>query len=1273
LEYGKELREQFYQSIFGQDGLALNMARYNVGGGNASDVAYGYPFMREGAAVPGYWKDDPTGSDGTYGGTASVQSNKDAIAEAFNPNDESQYDWSKGSAQEWWLKRGAQGTDGKADIDTVEAFSNSAPWFLTNSGYATGGFNSGSNNLQNPEKFAQYLAAAAKHLEALTADNGNKVSVDTVEPFNESETNYWGTSSEMASQYADGSDGNAALIKRYAKEYQGKDYSVTPYSNALKKPQEGMHVGNAEQQTTLKALSAALDGTDMQVVATDATNASDFMRSYNAYPQEVRDLAKQYNVHAYSEGSQRQARDVAQGDSKQLSMSEVDGSWQSGSFNPYGFDNALGMAGKISSNVWNLQSKDFTFWQVVEDLYNMQEGNDVNPAGENTNWGTVLIDFDCTVAAKDPETGKGALYSKRRVDNNGGKTDGLQPCSVLVNSKYNGVRAITQFIRQGDSIIANNDTGNTMTAQSADGKTQTIIRRNSGTSAQKLVIDLSKYGEIADDAAGTLYLTTESSAEDVDKGENAATPDVFKKTSNMKQGVDSVSIDVAGKTATVTIPARSIASVQLTGVTGVAETASIEDGQSYQLVGQQSGRSAQVATDGALTIEDTATDAKTGASQSFVLNQVAADSKRPTLRKYVVSSADGNKVLDADGRFVAGAVESAENDQSKMWILNTEDGTYFSLVNASVKKSLEVGGQKTAAGSAVGVYESNGGAHQAWLLRSTAPTGVQTVNAQASVGGAITMPQTVTPYYTWGTGSPVQATWDTSKVDTAKEGTYTATGTATDIFGNVFTFEGTVVVGQFTVADPASVTMPVGTSFADAQAAVASTAVYAHVGASDAIAVDPSAVTWDYSGVEAKLASAQAGDRITFDGSIATGEGASVTVRFTLYLVSAQLENIADSNTNLTVTDQQTEYSKGDQWKRLTDGNTTDEAWVTWNSKGDYSHKPTATLDFGRQRRISSVTITYGDQTPASAKAEYSDDGVTWKQFGVEATAPSAGSTVTFQAANTVNAKQIRIVNTVNGDFMNATEIEAFAALTVPGTDATLGDLRLDGKTIDGFSPDTTDYTVDLPYGVEANPKLQAFASDNAATVTVNAPETGLSGTSSITVTSADGKTSKTYTVTFNAAELAELTLRAPSKTEYRIGEKLDTGGLTVTAVYKSGTQTVHSENIALNDPQLTVSGFESGIAGEKTVTVSYRGVSAVFKVMVKADSPAPGPDAQQPEGNPGPGTGPGAGTGAGSGDGQPLTNTGAPVIGAALGGLLLLALGMTCLLATRRRGSASR
>ena len=152
----------------------------------------------------------------------------------------------------------------------------------------------------------------------------------------------------------------------------------------------------------------------------------------------------------------------------------------------------------------------------------------------------------------------------------------------------------------------------------------------------------------------------------------------------------------------------------------------------------------------------------------------------------------------------------------------------------------------------------------------------------------------------------------------------------------------------------------------------------------------------------------------------------TIALKGTIYVTAATPENVADTASNLTVTNQQTEYSKGDQWKKLTDGDTSAEAWVTWNSAGDYSASPTATIDFGSECELSSVTITYGDKAPASAKAEYTTDGETWMQFGSDVK-PAAGQTVTFKAdKGTVNATKVRIVNTVNNDYMNATEIQAF-------------------------------------------------------------------------------------------------------------------------------------------------------------------------------------------------------------------------------------------------------
>ncbi|RSX54336.1 carbohydrate-binding protein [Bifidobacterium goeldii] len=1147
VEYGKQLREQFYQSIFGSDGLDLNMARYNVGGGNASDVAYGYPFMRQGAAVPGTWKDDPDGSAGVYGDNVTTkQADKDKLAEAFDPTDDSQYDFSKSAAQDWWITRGATGDN--PDITDVEAFSNSAPWFLTNSGYATGGYNSSANNLANPEKFAQYLAKNVEHLESLG------VNVDTVEPFNESETSYWGTPGKKASDYTDENDSNiksqVQLINNYwDKYYADKDKSVTPYSDALKKPQEGMHVNNAQQQDTIKALAKALGSdSDTIIAATDATNSSDFVKSYNAYPQEVKDLIDQYNVHAYSTGSQMLARDIAQADGKKLSMSEVDGSWQSGSYNPYGFDNALGMMSYISSNVTRLQSKDFTFWQVVEDQYNMQMGSNVNPAGENTNWGTVLIDFDCTVAGAD-----GKLYSERRVNNNGGTTDGLQPCTVIANAKYNGVKAITHFIHAGDKIIANNDENNTMTATStaSDGSaTQTIVHRNTGTAAQTFVIDLSKYGEIADNASGELYLTTETSDEDKNAGVDAATPEVFAKTSNVKQDAGSVVIDKAAKTATVTVPARSIASIQLTGVSGVAEDAGVQSGHTYQIVGQQSGKAmAAIASgDSALSLAEPAIAADDAKKQVWKFTQVeqAADSERPDLKIYVITNADGKVLVSKDGTNALSdeTVEAAKSDPAARWILNTSDGSTYQLLNTAAKRNLDVDGQKTAVGTKIGLWTSATGetpsANQTWTLRDVSPTGQQAIDVQTTVGTEPTMPSTVTLKYAWGEGSAtVSGDWDVSKVDVSKAGSYTATATVTDPYGSTFNVTATVYVGSFTVIDPVSATVLADASADDVKTAVESAKVYAHAKTSPAFEIDASKITWDFGDLDAKLAGASAGDSIVVNGTIAasdvvaadagdTAGNTTLAVKATVYLAKATPEN-GDDLAAANCSTAKASYTEGSNTVQNTCDGKDNTAWSNWKQEGSGTDTdPWVSYTFDAVHKLHALDfVSYGEATPKSFSVQYlAEDGSTWVDSGVSA---EVGDNINRGDVTTVNIDALPSTKGVRLKLTYADNANYYAKIAqvriyesrqsvTPAADATLGDLRLDGATIDGFAADKTEYKVELPAGTTANPVVQAYAADTAAKVTVSgdgADTSKAGGTATITVTAADGSATKTYTVTF--------------------------------------------------------------------------------------------------------------------------------------------------------------
>lgn len=1264
LENGKQLREAFYESIFGEDGLDLNMARYNIGGGNATDVAYGYPFMRQGAAVPGYWAD-------TIDGVAAKQANKDQVAEAFDPSDDAHYDWDKGASQEWWLKHGLE----TGDLDHVEMFANSAPWFLTESGYATGGYDSNANNLADPEKFAQYMVKVTDHLEDTYG-----FEADTIEPFNESETGYWSTPGTMADD-GFGPD-NTALIERYWERYYGdKDKSVTPYSDAVKKPQEGMHVDNDVQQETLKAMAAAMGEDDQtKLVATDATDSGQMVDSYNQYSDEVKDLLDQYNTHSYGTNRQRVARDIAQTDGKEISQSEVDGSWQSGGFDPYNFDNGLGMAGKINADVYTLQSKDFNFWQVVEDLYNMSTGsedvygNDANPAGENLNWGTVFISFDCTVADED-----GNLYSERDVDNNGGSTEGLQSCSVLVNSKYNAVRAYTKFIHEGDSIIANNRTGDTMTATSADGQTQTVIHTNNSQSDQTFVIDLSKYGNIADDAAGTVYLTTEPQANEEADHFFGATPEYMNKFSNQKQPEGSVVIDAAAKTATVTVPARSIASIQLTGVTGVADGVAVEDGGAYQLVGQSSNRPlAAVEVDGAATsLQDAATTTDEARSQTWILHDAGAPANRPTLHRYVLTTPDGKVLTASGGNTVLSDmdVETAKTTDAAIWILNTENGETYSLVNVEAQQALDCNGQATAAGTKVGLWESGGGAHQAWYIRSVEATGAKAVDVQTPVGTVPELPATVTPYYVWGEGQPVAVTWDTAALadHVGAEGVVTVTGTATDVYGNELHPTASVYVGTFTVTDPVSVTVGVGSSLAEVQAAAPAT-VDAHVGDSPAFA---EAVTWDWSGVS-DVDFAATGKQVV-PGTIAAGDGSDTTVAATLTVYVTEIGKGGNA-INCAAVKASSEQGS-DEWGPYPASNTCDgnlgTYWSTWHN-GWTDDDPWLEYTFDKPTALAQIEV-YPEQAtnegPLSQITVMYRDGDQWVNSGITMT-PSQETgaglpPVTADLSGLPATTGIRLdldYGSVKDQstFTKVAEVKMYEAAPAPAADATLADLRVDGVTIDGFDPATDSYTVTLAGDVTEYPHITAYAADNAATVTVNQASESNGGKATITVTSADGTASKTVTVDFGSplAKLARLDVTAPTKTEYQAGEDLDLTGMTVVAVYEKDGKVSAERTIAVDDPELVVSGYDSVVAGEKTVTVSYRGVSATFTVSVKAAPVEPGPEPQpNPDGTTEPSTPEAAG------EGSTVANTGASVLGVMIAAVALAAVGIGLItLRVRRR-----
>jgi galactan exo-1,6-beta-galactobiohydrolase (non-reducing end) len=1231
LEYGKELRSDFYESIFGSDGLNLNMARYNIGGGNASDVAYGYPFMRQGAAVPGTWADDPDGSAGIYGGIGTNQSDKASLGAAFDPTNDKQYDWSKSKAQEWWVQQGAK----TGDITHWEAFANSAPWFMTESGYATGGFNANANNLNDPEKFAEYMAKNVIHLETQYGIN-----IDTVEPLNESETGYWSTPAKMASDYQSGNDANATLINRYvSRQYQDKNLSATPYTTDLKKPQEGMHVSSSVQIPLINALHASLaDNPGTVVSATDASVQSQFVNSYKQWVANdptiiTQNKVGQYNVHSYGADAPRQVRDIAQSDGKVLSMSEVDGSWQSGGFNPFGFDNALGITGKINSDIYNLQSQDWTFWQVVEDLYNMQEGstddegNTLNPAGENTNWGTVLIDFDCTVAGTD-----GKLYSQRRVDNNNGSTQGISPCRVLVNAKYNGIRAYTQFVGEGDNVIANSSQNDNFTAQSADGKVQTVIHTNNTARDQQFTVDLSNYAHIADDATGTLYLTRASSDEDIAKGEQYATSEILNKTSNIKQSHDAVTIDAEKNTATLTVPAHSIASLQLRGVTGVADdAAAVKDGESYQIIGKHSAKalSAVSTGDSALSLRETASNAQEAGTQIWKFTAIDTSAgSRPNLRSYVLQNADGKVLISNNGTNALSdmTLQSALGDPRATWILNTENGREWSLTNSAAQQSLDVDGQKTDSGTKVGLWTSSGSDSQAWTFSSTQPKGVRTPTIQTPISVVPQLPDTVTPYYSWGEGTPVSVRWDDAAVRRAVNtaGSHRITGEARDIFGNEIQAILVVAVGAFTVSDPSSLTVASGTAASEVESKAPAT-VTAHVLDSPGT---PTPVTWDFSGLDdAKLSTV---GTLTITGVAQNGAGGTIPAVLHVFVTTPQISD-GDNLAQIFCSQAIASYTEGTNTAaKSCDGNI-NTAWSNWKNGGG-DNAPSLQYTFDTPRKLNSLAlVSYGEATAKSFSVHYLDaTDNTWKDSGISASTGiniNRGDTTTVDLSALPLTAGIRLSFTYADNanyYTKVAEVRILESSSAPSPAhvADLADIRLNGVPLSGFDPAVVTYDSALAGDASSYPQLTAYAKDSAATVNIEQADAGNGGKATITVTAADNSTQRIYSVNFGVMPKLTGLKVDTAKTHYAKGEALDIHKLNISAVYTKNGETSATTTLDPSDPRISITGFDSSSSGKHVVTVRFTDngvrVESSIEIIVDDDAqPSPAPSEPSNQANP--------------------------------------------------------
>lgn len=149
------------------------------------------------------------------------------------------------------------------------------------------------------------------------------------------------------------------------------------------------------------------------------------------------------------------------------------------------------------------------------------------------------------------------------------------------------------------------------------------------------------------------------------------------------------------------------------------------------------------------------------------------------------------------------------------------------------------------------------------------------------------------------------------------------------------------------------------------------------------------------------------------------------------------------------------------------------------------------------------MTVSYWD---GNSFVPVDNLSITWAATSEEAT------TVTFDPVTTTQFRldmTSKFPNAGNG-FLQIKELEIMSDMVTYNTTAYLKDLKINGQTIDGFDSDTTTYTVLTD---EKIPEISATVADNARMIIV--PPLTLPGTATITVTSEEGLTQKTYYINF--------------------------------------------------------------------------------------------------------------------------------------------------------------
>ncbi|WP_081913132.1 RICIN domain-containing protein [Glycomyces sp. NRRL B-16210] len=901
--YPDEIREQLAELVFGAEGLNLNLARYNIGGGNAPNIDDDY--LRGGAsALPPFW----AAPEGT------THEDKDW----WDPENPEHWDWDADANQRWWVERV------KGEVTHWEAFANSPPYFQTVSSYASGGFSATDEQIRADavEAFAVYLTEVMAHLE-----RAHGIEFATVDPLNEPNTNYWSTTL--------GEDG------------------VQPTGGR----QEGAHASPETQQLVINALAErlAVSETNAVIAAMDETNPGTFTENWNAYTEQSRANVDQLNVHTYGTERRTSARDTAKGADKPLWMSEVEGDWAEGQ-DYTSMASGLGIAARITDDLRELEPSAWVLWQPVEDK------------NEGHSWGSIHVPFDCTAE------------------------DTLESCPIETNTKFDTIRNFTHYIEPGDFVIATDDTSTTA-AVKASGEGASVVYTNETDGTVAVTLDLSKFGSVPKGATVTPIVTSADGA--------------------LVEG-DAVKVD--GGTATLVVPAESVTTFQVTGVSGVAEDAAlVQDGHVYRFDGVHSDKSIAPTEDGAGIA--LATDDESDPAQLWSIERLT-DGHTNRERYAIVNAANGTRLAVEEGLAV---LEDAggEAPASAQWYLSTTGNGLYVPVNVGTGLVLDVWGEATADGSPVQTYTPTSANNQLWSVEDETVLGAAYVEGYTVPGFEPELPGTVPGKFRDGERGALPVEWKMPKQSTwDKKRTVVVWGAATDALGNSFRTKAKVRVDTFKATAPASAVTYPGFTPELPKTVIA-------LGARGTEAPVP--VVWEEP------------DEGAFDefGTVALGGTATLVDGTELdAVVNVEVTDPIEVNvaTGDGVEAEATYTEPGYAARDLLNGVRTDKAWSNWKSE-PFNTEDAITVTLPQEREVTRVVSYFWSD---GGRASYADtlqvqyldaDGV-WQDAGAAVDVPTDTVPVIDVDVNAATSA-VRVAMTAGGGgtvgWIILSEIEVYA------------------------------------------------------------------------------------------------------------------------------------------------------------------------------------------------------------------------------------------------------